>query len=247
LNDLPINDIIVELKNRELSPSYIKNILCALKWNDPSKGDKYSQEIMNLIKEINNLDTNINKFEKLDWDDILKMDISGDTTDDLIKGLFILFPPRRLNDYACMKYVENVTDTTDANYNYYIATSCTFIFQNYKTCNKYGRQVFVIDELLRDVISRYVAHNDITYGQKLIKYRKYAKRQTCSEKSTFCDTSSLRKKLLSIFGTSVNGLRHSYISWLYKTPRNILNIRDISNKMAHGITMHLNYIDKDNF
>jgi hypothetical protein len=52
--------------------------------------------------------------------------------------------------------------------------------------------------------------------------------------------------LQKIFGVSADGIRHAYITYLYKDPDNLYNIKDISEKMAHSIGIHMTYLDKDN-
>ena len=54
------------------------------------------------------------------------------------------------------------------------------------------------------------------------------------------------EKIKKLFGTSVNGLRHSFISHQYNQKQNLFTIETVSSQMAHNISTHLSYLDKDN-
>ena len=72
----------------------------------------------------------------------------------LIYGLYTLFPARRL-DWRNMKIKENADDTDEGNY--IITSTMQVIFNNYKTFKTYGKQVFDIeDKDLIDVINSYI-------------------------------------------------------------------------------------------
>ena len=53
-------------------------------------------------------------------------------------------------------------------------------------------------------------------------------------------------RIKQIFGTSVDGLRHSYITNLYRDPNNVYKIEETSRMMAHDISTHISYLDKEN-
>lgn len=235
--DFDINkprEVYDELRKSGLQLGYIKNVICAFKWK--TKNDEYGSIIKELIEEIKAIKKNhINKFEKLDWSKIVEP--TGDTTNDLIKGLYTLFPPRRVTDYAYMVYVINNTDVTNDNYNYYVSSTNKFIFQNYKTVGKYKKQKFVVSEKLQKLIEKYVKKQKIGNGDALLKFR---------TGSNVFSEQSLMKRIKKIFGTSVDGIRHSYITYLYKDGKNLFDIEDTSKKMAHDIRTHLTYLDKEN-
>lgn len=223
-----------ELRKSGLQLGYIKNVICAFKWK--TKNDEYGKIIKELIDEIKiTKKKHTNKFEKIDWAKIVEP--AGDTVDDLIKGLYTLFPPRRVIDYAYMVLVDNNTGVTNNNYNYYVVSTNKFVFQNYKTVGKYKVQKFEVSEKLKKLIERYVKKQKIGNGDALLKFRKG---------SNVFSEQSLMKRIKKIFGTSVDGLRHSYITYIYKDGQNLYDIEDISLKMAHDIRTHLTYLDKEN-
>ena len=210
-----------------------KNILCACKW-------KYEEHIRDMVKKyreglkvyemaiekvnndiINSKIPNTNKFNKIPWN---VYEPSGYTKRDIIGVVYSWFPPRRC-DYVYM-YYDKEYDNKDKNFYY----DGYFVFNKYKTCKKYGQQIIKLGDDLCDYINKYIEHNGIKMGDKLIKlgYSQY------------------KRIILDVFNTSVDGLRHSYITHIYKNKNNLFTIKDTSYKMAHDITTHLTYIDKDN-
>lgn len=229
--DTPPDKIYKQFKHEGKSLSYIKTVLCAFKWQ--TGRDEYSIIINKINGEIAKKRKYKNKFAKIDWS---KLDEpTGYTVDDVIKGLYMYFPPRRL-DYAYMVYVIDEPDTIDE-MNYYVRTTKKFIFGRYKTVKKYGTQVFTVPTKLRRLIHQYVDEQHIEPGDNLLCY--HGKKNKFSE-------STLKRKLKKIFGTSVDGLRHAYITHLYKNRDNLFEIEKTSLKMAHDIRTHLTYLDRDN-
>jgi hypothetical protein len=230
-------EVYKRLRETGLKLGYLKNVMCAFKWK--TKDKEYGE----IIKEINGeiketREEHVNKFKKLDWGAIKKPE--GETIDDMIKGLYTMIPPRRLSDYAYMIYVRREGDVKDKERNYYVKEEDKFIFQNYKTVGRFGIQRFKVAEEskeLTELIKRYVNKNKIKYGEAMLKYRKG---------SEMFRKENLGRRLQKIFGTSVDGLRHSYITYLYRDARKIYDIKRISEMMAHNIETHLTYLDKEN-
>lgn len=236
-----ISAMVEELKKQNLSIGYIKTILSALKWHEGKDGKneaEYKEEIRKISEEQSKKEKHTNRFKKIDWSKIKK--IKGSDVDDLIKGLYTMFPPRRIKDYAYMVYIKDRDGVTDEDVNYYISDEHKLLFQNYKTIKTYGKQEFGVSKQLNELIEKYVKTNEIKEGEPLIKYRTYTKENKFNKRY-------LSKKLTEIFGTSVDGLRHAYITWLYKNPKNLYDIEEISEKMGHDVKTHLRYLDKENF
>lgn len=216
------------------SLGYIKNVMCAFKWN--TNIPEYGIIIKELCSEIAiSREKHYNKFKKLKWEQIIPP--SGHSLDDLIKGLYTFFPPRRISDYAYMIYHTVEPLHLNPNYNYYILDSNIFIFQNYKTVVKFGIQRFVVPDNLYKLIQNYVSATCINNGEPLLKFRKG---------SNIFSEQSLMKRIMKIFGTSIDGLRHSFISYIYHNKNQLLLMDEISKKMAHNIETHLQYLDKNN-
>ena len=223
---------ITNLRKQGLSTGSIRNILCAFKWQSgDNKYDTYIHELNSQQRKEKPLHTN--RFKKIDWSTLTEP--TNHTINDVIKGLYIYFPPRRIEDYAYMQYI--TSDTNIGENNYYNSTSNEFIFKKYKTYHRYGEQRFSVPPKLVNLLTSYIETEQLPSGATLLQY---------NGKSGKFSERTLRNKLQKIFGVSVDGLRHSYITYLYKTPENLYNIEDISNKMAHSVGIHITYLDKDN-
>jgi hypothetical protein len=237
-SDIDINNPLEaynKLKKKGLKLGYIKNVLCAYKWK--TNNEEYSKLIKDIIQEINKNEVKYtNKFVKLDWGKIQKYKYDNKyTVNDVIMGLYTLFPPRRITDYAYMIYTNGPVN--DDNVNYCDMNGKIFIFRNYKTIRKYGEQIFEIPPKLYNIINEYVKKNDLHDGDVLLKYK--------NNENKF-NEQMLMRRIKKIFGTSVDGLRHSYITYLYKDTSKLFDIEDTSLKMAHDIKTHLRYLDKEN-
>ena len=229
LMDKSIDEIIEGLKG--MSDGSQKNVLSAFRWETMS--DKYDKKIKEINKKVTEKQNNTNKFKKIDWSKIEEP--TGNTVDDVIKGIYTMFPPRRIEDYVYMCYIENEEEEGDENY--YIEGR--FIFKKYKTSKRYGRQEFKVSDKLKELIDSYIKMMNITSGETLLQYKYDARRGTRSDKT-------LRNKLMKIFGVSVDGLRHAYITEIHKDPKNLYKLKEISDKMAHSIGVHMTYLDKEN-
>lgn len=226
-------------QNNKYSLSYIKMIICAHKYHyntldNPSKdiNDTYTQ----IINELNKLtkeqeSSGINKFKKIKWTILLKhLNDDMKPIEKVITGLYLLLPPRRLNDYTYLTYVDKEDEINNKNLNYYIKSTNELYFQNYKTFKKFGIQKIKVPNELKNIIHSYITSNNIKSGESIIKMNKF----------------NLAKKLKKIFGVSVDGLRHSYISWLYQDINQLFNIQKVSYMMGHDVSTHLKYLDKQN-
>ena len=233
----PPEDVYKYLVSQGLQPGYIKNVLCAFKWS--TGNNAYSKLIQDLAQEITSTtNPNTNRFKKLSWPVLPKP--AGTSVTDVVIGLYTMFPPRRLSDYAYMSYIETESENISTEINYYVNTTDTFIFQNYKTVGKFGNQRFTVSdesESLTKLLRTYIIKNDIKPGTSLLGYKTVTSEM---------NKKSLGRKLTKIFGTSVDGLRHSYITYRYQDTLNLYTIDATSAKMAHNITTHLRYLDKEN-
>jgi hypothetical protein len=237
-------------KPEKLSLSYIKLVLCAFKFyvktNDP-ENEKLLQEYSNIIKSLSIKTkekevSHLNKFTKIKWKDaVAKNSKSYIGIDKVITAIYTLFPPRRVIDYAFMVYIDDINQITSEDENYYVKNDKLFIFQNYKTKKKFGIQKFKVSLKLRRILNKFIDEEKIEVGDPLLKYEKHTK-----DKKKKFNVSNLTRKLYQIFKTSVDGLRHSYITEIYKDSDKLFDIKEISNMMGHDIETHLKYMDKEN-
>jgi len=147
----------------------------------------------------------------------------------IILSLYVMIPPRRLRDYTEFK-IRNFNPEKD---NYMIKN--IFIFNDYKTNKKYGRQEVEIPKRLRLIISKYSKLHDNDY----LLYN--------LSNNTKMSVQTLNQRLNQIFKKpiSVNILRHSYISEnvLKNTPY-LDKLEEEATKMGHSVETQMLYKKK---
>ena len=151
-------------------------------------------------------------------------------------GVYVDFPPRRL-DYRIMKLTTTPDDLND-NFNYlvYNRGDLSFIFMNYKTATKFGKQEFTVPRGLATKLKAYISETGLVDGDYLFGKTKDA---------PYASFSSYVSKIFKKYtgkALSVNLLRHSYISWFLKKKNlSIADKKKVSAKMAHGLQMQEKY------
>lgn len=147
----------------------------------------------------------------------------------VILSLYTMIPPRRLLDYTSFK-VRNVDKAND---NYMEGNK--FIFNNYKTKNKYGQQVVKIPQKLRILIQRWTQKH--AYDHLLF-----------NEKGEPIAPSRLTVKLNRIFDgrkISVNMLRHIFISdEVLKNVPALEKLERVAEDMGHSTDQQILYKKK---
>ena len=132
----------------------------------------------------------------------------------LILSLYVLIPPRRNKDYSLMHVVQNFTPELSTEFNYYDLTKKKFIFNNYKTCKKYGRYDLPVPKPLQTVINKYLKHRSSKFALDDQDNKPFLIRPDASplDKSN-CITKVLNK----VFGKSIGSsmLRHIFLSDKY--------------------------------
>lgn len=151
--------------------------------------------------------------------------------DYVILSLYVLIPPRRLMDYTQFK-VRNINKETD---NY--MEKRTFVFNKYKTANKYHRQEVDIPQRLVNIVKRW---SNLHNSDHLL----------VDDNGKPFSSPKLTLRLNRIFGgrkISVNQLRHTYIT------DNVLNhvpalqrLEEVASDMGHSVDQAMLYkkIDK---
>jgi hypothetical protein len=153
---------------------------------------------------------------------------SSSNFNDLITGLFLLFPRR--NDYLKMQYVKSINHTSSKTDNFLVKDDGDFylIFNDYKTKNAYGKQSFKIkDSNLIKVLNLII--NEIDLGDYI--YNK-------SRQSFF---KLLKKSTLNIFGESIaiNDIRKLHST--SKFGKLMKDINDDSKKMGHSVSTKMKF------
>lgn len=137
----------------------------------------------------------------------------------VILSVYTLIPPRRLMDYTAFK-LRNVNFLTD---NYMKGNN--FVFNNYKTKNKYGTQEVKIPVRLRNILQKWAKKHSNDF-------------LLFSEKGTPLPVSRLTQKLNKIFGKniSVNMLRHIFISdTVLEAAPALEHLDKVAKDMGHSI------------
>lgn len=148
----------------------------------------------------------------------------------MILSLYVLTPPRRLQDYVLMK-VKNINKDVD---NYIDKEDGSFVFQVYKTAKKYGTQIVKIPTKLKLILDKWDKINTSDY---LIPNHKYPDKPLT--------VSGLHTRLNNIFdgkNISVNLLRHVFITdrVLPNVPK--LTILDkVATEMGNSVNQQLLY------
>jgi hypothetical protein len=158
--------------------------------------------------------------------------------DKLIFGLYTLQPCRRL-EYRYMKITKetNIDKLDDKDDNYLVISTSPykFIFNNYKTNDKYGQQeIPVMDDDLNNLINKYINYYKLKSGDYLIG-------QTTDKKKVIAE-SNFSNKITEVFRkvygihTSLDFIRKSHIINFYDQPRKLSNNekKAFAELMAHS-------------
>jgi integrase len=143
----------------------------------------------------------------------------------VILSLYVLQPPRRLQDYTEMR-IKNATE--DENF----ISKTKFIFNKYKTAKHHGKEEIPINPKLKFILDKWKKLNPNDYLLVGMTDKKFS-------------SSQLQQRLNSILGkkASVNILRHSFLSDKYKD----IDIRDMeetAEAMGHSKEQAMLYVKK---
>ena len=156
----------------------------------------------------------------------------------LISCLYTYNPPRRLLDYGTMIVVSNKkeydaikNEKEFVKHNFYLYDNNCFVFQYYKTVKTYNVQSINVNNELNKIIKSYIHLMGIDNREQL--FNNY-------------DISHL---VINTFGCGINGIRHSYITYLYELRNGKLDyneIERISRQMGHNIESNIGYCKNSN-
>ena len=191
----------------------------------------------NYENDIDNNSINIEDKNKLiinyDEEELEKnIKILENIEDKLIYALYTYIPPRRL-EYSNM-ILKTEYLNLDKNNNYIIIENnipIKFIFNNYKTNNVFGEQIYDIEEKIKELIIKHIFVNKKITGDYLFNYK----------------SNNFGKKITNIFkkiynaNISVRWLRMSYTSYIRKFNLTNNELKKISEKMAHSIETNSRY------
>jgi hypothetical protein len=146
-------------------------------------------------------------------------------------------PPRRLLDWTEMKienYDARKKQQEKLNYNIYEPKKKQFIFNRFKTDDKFNRQIIRTPPYIEQYLSIW---KDIKPDSS------YLLTDTKNSKLT---PITLNQRMNKIFGEgkSVNSLRHSYITDKYKHVPSVQDMKDTATKMGHSVKTAMTYIKR---
>lgn len=241
--DVDMNDpeeAVETLKQRDLSLSYIKCILSAFIWKirqeDPKNPilKQYRYIISSLRGQLERKERDPTDVHGIipKWESIIKKRQSewkeGHYKNHLILSLYTYIPPRRLKDYVLLKVVNTPKEASDKEFNYYITTQKSLVFNNYKTARTYNQQVEEVPDVLHEIIMAYCKDNDIESGDLLLGFH---------------DILQMNYILKTLIGCSVDNIRHSYVNNQYEQynmPSSEF-IEKMASKMGHGVATNMRY------
>ena len=152
----------------------------------------------------------------------------------IIVALFHLIPPRRAKDFCDFKIRGPIDKETE---NWYDEKNSELNFASYKTAKFYGIQKVKIDKILKAILKKWIVINPTewllfdTNNQKLTPVK-------------------LNQRLNKIFGSergsSVNNLRHSYLSNKYQDSIKMKEAmeKDLTD-MGSSLAQEKNYIKRE--
>lgn len=212
---------------------------------------KYSEIVTEKTKEIeieygdNMMSDNVKK-NYVKWEDILEVWDSLETSrDKLLYSLYVDIPPRRIMDYANMKFITEEQKTKmDEKYNYIVVSHgkiSEIIFNSYKTSKTYGQQKLCHIEW-------------INMGRLEQAFNDYIHQENKNENVLLFGRKKLDDEIALLFKgkfeekrVSVNVLRHSYITYILKKEVNMsVNRRkEIAYIMGNSLNSQNNYFYLD--
>jgi hypothetical protein len=185
-------------------------------------------------RELNELDEgDEGKIICLNPDDIYKnLDKLKNIEERLIYALYTLFPARRL-DYKNMKLTTetNVDMLDDINY-LILSNPKLFVFNDYKTNNTYGKQVFKVPDDLDMVINQYLTAKKLRNGDFLFSLMR-DKKEPIAESNFSAKVKEVFKKVYGI-PISMRFVRMSWATDLYASNPTQTKVKEITFKMSHS-------------
>lgn len=196
------------------------------------KSDSYEDnwiEWPDIIKKYNAFEKEITPLWKIKKEDLSKSSYNKLKMYVLLSCL-ILISPRRALDQTAFK-IRNINIQKD---NYMKGKK--FIFNSYKTSKTYGKTEVDIPTKLHSIIKKWMLINDSDY---LItgnndRMKNITAPQLTNMLNTFFD-----KRV------SVNLLRHSFLTHVYKDIPDLKEMKDRARDMGHDLSQALEYIKKD--
>lgn len=247
--DKLINDIRAKYPNDNSFKSYLSPLTVVLS-HIKSHYNQY-QTITKVAKKINDDVQNLRgenilpnnesiKIIDLNKETIIKnLNLLNNIQDKLIYALYCLFPARREDDYRLMRitYINDI-ENLDNEYNYIHIqkNKLNFIFNQYKTYQKYGQQIYEVPNGLNEIIMAYIAEKKL----KEMDYLFYSHKNPRDKISQSNFSSKISNTFKKVYGIpiSIRYIRKSHSTYLYNIAHekkwSTNNIKKYQEMMAHS-------------
>ena len=135
----------------------------------------------------------------------------------VISNLYILTVPRRVLDYAVMKFAKTIKDTSDTNFNYFVSSTNLFVFNQYKTAYAYGQEKIKVPSELAKLLKDYVKRDNLHSGQLMFNNEMY-----------------IHRAIKDVFNTTVNHIRKAQNIKFYGG-KSKAEIQEHAKMMGHSV------------
>ena len=158
----------------------------------------------------------------------------------MVLALYVHNPPRRNKDYQLMNIVKKYNDKYDNDVNYLSYDENKFIFNNYKTSKKYGRQILDINDELKECIDFYLKYHPKVKGK--ITKTLNTPFLVSHTGNPLVQTNSMTKLLNKVFGKKISSsaLRHIFLTDKYKGV--VDEMKEDALMMGHSTGQQKDYI-----
>ena len=158
----------------------------------------------------------------------------------MVLALYVHNPPRRNKDYQLMNIVKKYNDKYDNDVNYLSYDENKFIFNNYKTSKKYGRQILDINDELKECIDFYLKYHPKVKGK--ITKTLNTPFLVSHTGNPLVQTNSMTKLLNKDFGKKISSsaLRHIFLTDKYKGV--VDEMKEDALMMGHSTGQQKDYI-----
>jgi len=218
-----------------VSDHTLKNRLSAVIHKSDNKF--YKTEMENVKRRLNakaeDPETNIAKEGEYTYKDFKDAFDKAEGKEKMVLGLYFLTPPRRIADYIHMVVRAKRPGRMFKKVNYLIMDEKKFVFNEYKTNDKYGRQEFDIPPDLWDLLKDFIGPD-----RALLINEGTGKVYTEPQFSDYMARINLR--LVGKRG-SATAFRHSFITHFLSGNPTTAERKRVSNLMAHDIRQQLEY------
>ena len=191
--------------------------------------------IIENFNEKNNLEVVKNFPDKIEGLNISKQEAKA------LYSVYALLPPRRVKDYQLVK-LEDVAreQSADEDYNYVFISRgrpVKFVFNQYKTAEKFGKQEVTVSGDLEDILKEHIDENKLKLGQYLFG-------QTTNRKKVREDLGERISLIYTqIYGKSVtiNTIRQSAATEFHSKQQTTEDMKEFATAMSHSLATNLEY------